>query len=275
LALSVAVDQPRAGAEIRGRLMGPTCLYSTTVEIAYPLRPARFENDFLPAHSTVAIPEPSWWDPLSPFLYAGPIELWEEGQKVEQIRVQTGLRHLQVRDHHLVLNGKPIPLRGVVRTTCSEEEMARLRAAGVNLLVAPFDKSIEVTWAIADAIGMLVIGRLGDSDPDPKTIHSLLRVPHHPSALGVIIKGGPIAGIGEYMAADIFAYHSRYLSGQFMIAVEPEETRNGGWPDSVTVVAGSGIQPTDFETRDLPRLAFRVGDTQMSKNVLGIVKLPD
>src|SRR5437763_974188 len=68
--------------EFRGRLMGPRCPYATTVEIAYPLRPLpRIERTSLQTVTgCIIIPEPSLWDPVSPFLYQGPLALCEVGQ---------------------------------------------------------------------------------------------------------------------------------------------------------------------------------------------------
>ncbi len=56
--------------EVRGRLMGPSCLYSTTIELAYPFRPIS-SSSASPSTVTVraTIVEASLWDPTSPFLY--------------------------------------------------------------------------------------------------------------------------------------------------------------------------------------------------------------
>src|SRR5437588_1108014 len=73
---------PPAGAEVRGRLVGPTCPYSSTIEVAHHVRGNR-----------IIIPEPAWWDPSSPFLYRGPLEIWRDGARVEAEQVRIGLRH--------------------------------------------------------------------------------------------------------------------------------------------------------------------------------------
>src|SRR5947207_1064940 len=61
---------------IRGRLMGPRCPYAATVEVAYPLkeieRTVGSEGETSILLRTI-IPEPSMWDPQSPFLYSGPL----------------------------------------------------------------------------------------------------------------------------------------------------------------------------------------------------------
>ena len=44
----------------------------------------------------VLIPEPSPWNPASPFLYYGPVELWQAGARVDSARVTHGLRTLHL-----------------------------------------------------------------------------------------------------------------------------------------------------------------------------------
>src|SRR5262245_19233580 len=102
LTVEVKYTHPHAGAELRGRLMGPTCAYSTTVEVAHPIRMQKAAPGGPPKlFGRVIIPEPSWWDPQSPFLYQGPVELWENGQKVEERQARLGLRHHRVVDGQL------------------------------------------------------------------------------------------------------------------------------------------------------------------------------
>src|SRR5205807_8453434 len=63
--------------EVRGRFVGPHCLYASTVEVAYPLRTfGRPPPGLSVLARRVTIPEPCLWDPQSPFLYQGMIELW-------------------------------------------------------------------------------------------------------------------------------------------------------------------------------------------------------
>src|SRR5579864_8804454 len=83
--------------QVRGRLVGPRCPYATTVEVAYPLRELsrEYESTGTPRLILrVVIPEASFWDPESPFLYRGPVELWEGGQRCDLVQVTHGLRTL-------------------------------------------------------------------------------------------------------------------------------------------------------------------------------------
>jgi beta-galactosidase/beta-glucuronidase len=71
-------------AEVRGRLVGPTCANTSTVEVAYPLREGSREAESNLILLRASIPEPCRWDQDSPFLYRVILELWEDGQPCDQ-----------------------------------------------------------------------------------------------------------------------------------------------------------------------------------------------
>jgi hypothetical protein len=177
----VRAEQLTATTEVCGRLMGPTCPYSSTIEVAYPLRPpAHPPPDVPPLTRRVVIPEPSLWDPVSPFLYHGPVELWQDGQRCERVSVTHGLCFAALKPGGLYWNGKPLSLRGRHVRGLTEEEARSLRQAGVNLLLAPVHE--QETWAIADRLGFLVIGELLQLDDD--TLLCVEQRTAHPSCLG-------------------------------------------------------------------------------------------
>lgn len=82
-----AFDLP-PGAELRGRFVGPRCALSHTIEIAYPLRPVPGR---LGVFSCI-VPEPSLWEPASPFLYEAIMEVWHEGTCIATQATPVGLR---------------------------------------------------------------------------------------------------------------------------------------------------------------------------------------
>jgi hypothetical protein len=74
-----------AGTEIRGRLVGPTCISTSTVEVPYPLRESSRETEPTPLIAMQAvIPEPCLWDQQSPFLYHVILELLQNGKLCDQ-----------------------------------------------------------------------------------------------------------------------------------------------------------------------------------------------
>jgi hypothetical protein len=167
ICITVIPEQPTRAAEIRGRLMGPSCPYATTVEVAYPLRPILDRTaDFPDLSRRVLIPEASFWDPVSPFLYQGPVELWEGDHCHDRVQVRHGLRVLTLSPAGLRFNGRPLALRGVQRNRCPEDEAIALHRAGVILLLAPATPANADLWDVADRFGFLLLGRLGDTDDE-------------------------------------------------------------------------------------------------------------
>jgi hypothetical protein len=187
--VEMVAEQVTPMTELRGRLMGPRCAYASTVEIAYPLRPlTRQAPQTLGLIRRVIIPEPSLWDPISPFLYQGPIELWQEGQLCESVSITHGLRALgSTRNPRW--NGHPLTLTGVPLEGGTESDLARLRAAGVNTLLVPATDGSEHWWTAADRFGFLVLGRISEPAPPADAVS---RLSAHPSALGWILVEGAI-----------------------------------------------------------------------------------
>src|SRR5690242_15175790 len=97
----VTAERQTPTTELRGRLMGPRCPYASTVEVAYPLRslPPGRASESPGLTRRVVIPEACLWEPVSPFLYQGPIELWQDGQSCDRLMLNHGLRsfHLDER----------------------------------------------------------------------------------------------------------------------------------------------------------------------------------
>jgi hypothetical protein len=166
--LWVTADGAGEGAEVRGRLHGPRCLYASTVALAYPLRPTRPADAAPPATARAVIPEPNWWDPRSPFWYEVTAELWSGGRVVAGTNRIHGLRAVRPTPAALVWNGAPLPLRGTEFAGEDEGrcdvELLRRRDAGYNLVVVPVSGPTAAVWSAADRVGLLVLGRTDDDE---------------------------------------------------------------------------------------------------------------
>jgi hypothetical protein len=165
LRISVEVSD---GGEIRGRWVGPRCALRSTVDVAYPLRPAE------PGRQRVIIPEPAMWEPASPFLYDGIVELWQGEQRLDRVSLDHGLRSVALGPKGLRWNQEFLALRGVVRQELNDAEALHLRARGINLILTDTsDGSVEQA---ADRLGFVVIRRIlgGEHLPGPDTPVSLL-----------------------------------------------------------------------------------------------------
>jgi len=161
---SLPLDQPLEGAELRGRLHGPRCPYTETIEIAYPLKPIQGEAGLL--RSRVVIPEASLWEPSTPFLYQGQVELWHGGRMLESVRVAHGLRQLILRKEKLLLNGRRFPLRGLKCAGLSTDEAHLWREASLNVLLVQARTDNALVWEEAERLGFFVLGELDGADDD-------------------------------------------------------------------------------------------------------------
>jgi hypothetical protein len=191
LHVTVVPERLTPGTEVRGRFVGPTCRYAATVEVAYHLRP--FLATAPPPAAAAGpgvmlravIPEASLWEPESPFLYHGRIELWQEALRRDVVTVRRGLRSLSLGPRGLRLNGRLLALRGhPVGAGATEGDLERLRRQGCNLLLAPVSE--PALWDLADQIGFLVIGRLRGA----AEAGALPALAEHPSCLGWLVGAG-------------------------------------------------------------------------------------
>ena len=193
LRIVVRPESITATTEIKGRLMGPRSAYASTVEIAYPYRVLARTDHFL---LRVLIPEPCFWDPKTPLLYEGPLELWQDGERVEQIWLRHGIRAVQLGEKGLRINGQPGNLQGMFASTFTEEQARRWHGDGVNLVVLPAtDESVELLRH-SDRCGLFVLGRIDTPHQWPRWGRACQR---HPSYLGCVLTAG--AGTIERAAA--------------------------------------------------------------------------
>lgn len=143
------------GVELRGRLLGPRCRFTSTIEIAYPFRPAGPPGEY-----AANVPEPSLWEPARPFLYEGPIERLGPSGRSEEGRLMLCFRTLKLGPKGLTLNGKSIAIRGKELSAVPDEaELLELRQQGVNALLGDVDVQMGSISDLADRLGFLVILR--------------------------------------------------------------------------------------------------------------------
>jgi hypothetical protein len=221
---SARADGPTEGLSVRGRLLGPRCEYANTVEVAYPLRPLSGAPDALGATARVLIPEPSFWDPESPFLYAGPVTVWQDDRLRFETTVSHGLRHCQLGPRGLRWNGRPLTLRGVARQQLSREQAQTLRRAGCNTLLAAVREDAEALWAAADCYGFLMLGRVADD----QAVRTALALKGHPSCLGWLLSEGLLRGESPH-GTELLPLHNTHghLLGAELHGAAPEQLLRG------------------------------------------------
>lgn len=183
----VCLERLDASTEVRGRLMGPRCRFASTIEVAYHLK--KLSSSGTEVTLRAVIPEASFWEPASPHLYSGPVELWQDGERREAVTVRHGLRRLSLGPRGLRVNGHLMTLRGRRVTQLDDAAALALREAGYNLVVAPVTEETKAIWEVADRIGLFVLGRVEGETNAREQLKA------HPSCLGWLTGDeGVIAG---------------------------------------------------------------------------------
>jgi hypothetical protein len=243
------------------------------VEVAYPLRPLPVGRaSRLPADLSeeggitqrVVIPEASLWEPESPFLYEGPVELWQDGRRCDQVTVCHGIRSVSFGPQGLRLNGRPLVLSGrVVGHVPEEADSRELHRAGCNLLVASVDVVPGDLWGRADRLGFFVLGRVAEGSEG--TLSRLATLAEHASCLGWLVPPG----------ADFLGR----LPPGGLVGVESARRQAGGeagvsLPEAVHFVAGAAEDAVALAGLGRPLLLEGPGEatTGAGPVVLGAVK---
>lgn len=253
--ISVLAENLTSTTEIRGRLMGPRCAYSHTVEVAYPLQPIPGKSERKDRLlRRVIIPEPNLWDPESPFLYQGPVELWEEGQCLDRVTVSHGLRKVQIVPAGLRWNGSPLIIRGIARKNLLEQEAPKLREMGFNTLMVPVKDETLGSWETADRLGFLVLGILGASFQDLKRIPKLW---NHSCCLGWVMAG---EGVRDGRPMVVHRGPRSFLLGGGLDG----QPRGPLSPGLQFVLCGKDLVPA-LETVSLPKVVLADDWTEESK----------
>jgi Glycosyl hydrolases family 2 len=104
----VVVQRVTPGTEVRGRIVGPRCLFTEMVEVVSRLRSVKHKQEEQVALlARTAFPEPGYWDPHTPLLYRVVVELWQDGQRCEVSGFDLGFRMTEMGSGNVFVNQKP------------------------------------------------------------------------------------------------------------------------------------------------------------------------
>jgi Glycosyl hydrolases family 2 len=260
---SIEPDELTSTTQVRGRLTGPRCHYASTVEVAYQWREQsrRYETEGVPEISLrLHIPEPSLWDPESPFLYRASLELFQGRQEQESVEFSCGLCEFRLTPGGLRWNGRPLPVLGVGRDQLREDDAAALRAAGCNLILAPAARAGEVCRE-ADRLGFLVLCRW----PDLRGLEQLRQLVDHPSFLGCLLEQ---AVLDHPLVREVGFVPSDAL-GRMLTGIELSKAMGGPLPAGFDFVAGPEQLLSGLEQVHLPRLIQRKEALTLARASMG------
>src|SRR5262249_44718059 len=118
---------------------------------------------------------PAFWDPENPLLYRVVVELWQDGRLCEVSGFDLGFRTLEVGSAGVLVNGKPVLLKGKPSLPHSREEAVARRQAGFNLVLAR--KGEWHWWVRANPMGFLLLEEAALSTLTPPYIGLLHQQP--------------------------------------------------------------------------------------------------
>lgn len=117
----------------------------------------------------LTIPNANFWSPDSPTLYNLTVELLHNGQMIDRYRLPIGIRTVKVLGDKLLLNGKPIVLRGFGRhedfpitgrgtvSAVNIKDFSLLNWIGANSFRTSHYPYDEEMLSLADQMGFLII----------------------------------------------------------------------------------------------------------------------
>jgi hypothetical protein len=178
-----------AGAQLSGRVVGPSCAHAQTLSAAIRLTTKRSPPD----ESTQAadllaeaiVPDPCFWSPELPFLYRVEVELRQADELLAVAEHTLGIRPLGARGRRLLLEGRPWVVRAVEQTALAPADLNDWRAEDMAMIVeAPGDELCDD----ASRQGVWIAARIAGSSP--RSAAEFRRLARWPCVAMVILEVG-------------------------------------------------------------------------------------
>jgi hypothetical protein len=234
VAIGVTPEHVSSMTQVRGRLVGPQCRCASTVEVAYALRETgrEYASEGIPGIiCQVLIPEPSLWDPVSPFLYKGQIELLESGKQCEVVQITHCLRELSLGRYGLRINGAALSLRGKSLVgPVSEADAISLHNQGINTLLVDVDNSTPILWDMADRLGFIILTRISNEQELKMALGRTREIRNRSFCLGWLISPQAVENELALIAAQT-------LLSTPLLGLELTRAPSGPVPEGFTFVA--------------------------------------
>ena len=208
------------------------------------------------AHAELRLPSARFWSPDHPNLYPVKVELIESGKPVDSYRLEIGVRTFAVSGEQLLLNGKPIQLRGFGKHEdfplhgkgLDRVQLVRdyelLKWVGANSYRTSHYPYSEEAMELADRTGILIIDEIPavglNFSESEQYVHAWTRVAsgqlrslvardkNHPSVIMWSVANEPGAGrtlSGQKPAQSAVAAGDRYFNQLVGLAHKIDPTR--------------------------------------------------
>ncbi len=270
--LNVVVEKVTPGTEVRGRIVGPRCLFAETTEVVSPLRSVRHNVEGQMALiARTAIPNPGFWETENPLLYRVVVELWQDERRCEVSGFDLGFRVIEMGSGRVLVNQKPLFLRGMQDLPDSREYAAARRRVGYNLVLA--GQGQWHWWIRASPMGFLLLEKVTLSTLTPQYI-GLLR--QQPCFLGFVLDKGLLSRPRSETESFLRPWQERRV----LIGIELDEPPPTSLPDGLSfLVCPEWLLPA-LATVSLPKFgmrepqAGRAESAQAAQGVAGWIDQP-
>lgn len=161
LSVTNTTEKPVKGMRLQAALEGQLLATASTL-------PEIKAGETWKGELKMQIKEPDLWDPEHPNLYGLRVSLYAGDQQQEQLFRKVGFREIQVQGNRVLLNGKPLKLRGVCRheahpllgRSLTDEQWRKdaelYRAANCNFIRTSHYPPAEEFISYCDELGLLV-----------------------------------------------------------------------------------------------------------------------
>jgi beta-galactosidase/beta-glucuronidase len=121
--------------------------------------------------ATLTLPRATPWSPETPVLYNLVATLERDGQELDRLVTEFGVRTIAARGRQLLLNGRPVKIKGVNRydeygrygpnppQALVEDELRMMKQVGINLIRSHYAQTPEFL-ALCDRLGILFLEEL-------------------------------------------------------------------------------------------------------------------
>src|SRR5262245_53705536 len=245
----VAVQRVTPGTEVRGRIVGPRCLFAQTAEVVSPLRSVRdTEEEQGVLIARTAIPNPGFWDPDNPLLYRVVFELWQDGQRCVASGFDLGFRMIEMGTSNVLVNRRPFLLQAMASLPASREEAATRRQAGYNLVLA--GQGQWHWWIRANPMGFLLLEKVALSTLTPPYINLLSP---QPCFLGFVL-GKELL---DHSRSETESFLRAWQERNVLIGLELEGSPPPPLPNGLSFLVCPGSLLPALSTTSLPKIVLR------------------
>jgi hypothetical protein len=186
------------GCALTGRVVGPSCAYSSTLSATVPFTTKRsvgMPDDAAPLVAEAIVPDPCFWSPELPFLYQAEIELHCGRELLAAADRTFGIRPLGTHKRRIVWEGRPWVLRAADAREVPNRPVADWRVADLAMLV---DNPGDDLCREASRFGAVLVADMAEST---KLADDLRRLARWPAAAIAVVDASQALEAGPRAAA--------------------------------------------------------------------------